>query len=124
MHDHLHKRDGGYADVFEVVWICAPRSCIVDFLRLLGVELIEGITGRVDELDGVLDLWRTESVRHDCHIAMLDIPQPFCASIVAVLQLISKTVCKHVRYELWYCMSWQFIRSCKRVVLEFVKRVV
>jgi hypothetical protein len=39
-----------------MIWIFLPRLLVVDLLLLLGRIVVESITGRVDELDGVLEL--------------------------------------------------------------------
>lgn len=57
MHDHLDKRDGGDADMFEMIRIASPWPLVVDFLHFIRVVNVEGIAGRVNELDGVLDLY-------------------------------------------------------------------
>jgi hypothetical protein len=57
VHDHFEEGDGGYADAGEVVGVGAPGVGLIDLFLCRGGVGVEGIAGRVDELDRVLELW-------------------------------------------------------------------
>lgn len=69
MHDHFEQGDGGDADILEVAGVAAPGSGVVDdFLVDLGV-VVESVAVRVDELDGVLELWKRVSAADQLHVS-------------------------------------------------------
>jgi hypothetical protein len=56
VHDHFEQGDGGDAHVFEVIWVLFPWLGIFGFLLFLGIKIVEGIAGWVNELNIVVRL--------------------------------------------------------------------
>ena len=56
MHDHFDESDGRDSDVFEVIWIGAPRASIILGFDGGGIVSIERVAFGICESDGVLEL--------------------------------------------------------------------
>lgn len=58
MHDHFEQSDGRDPDMFEVMRVLLPWSSIVNRLLCFSIVRIKSVAVRVDELNGIFQLYR------------------------------------------------------------------